>query len=60
RIYLPQLFVAAIEKFGSKKKFDIANALEQLHEQGCFVPSNTNTAAPPEKSDNPSDASIFF
>jgi hypothetical protein len=60
RIYLPQLFVAAIEKFGAKKKFEIANALEQLHEQGCFIPSEEKPTAPPEKPDNPSDSSIYF
>ena len=60
RVYLPQLFVAAIEKFGAKKKFEIANALERLHEQGCLLPANDITEIDDDKSDNPSDPSVYF
>jgi hypothetical protein len=58
-LYLPQLFVAAIEKFGAKRKYDIANALEQLHEQGCLAPVNENTFPSSEEPDNPGDSSLF-
>jgi hypothetical protein len=60
RVYIPQLFVAAIEKFGSKKKYDIANALEQLLKAGCLVPlqeSNIPTESSPEEA---ADSSNLF
>jgi hypothetical protein len=60
RLYLPQLFVAAIEKFGAQKKYDIANALEHLHEQGCLIPVEGNKIAQDETPDNPNDPSVFF
>ncbi len=60
RLYLPQLFVASIEKYGAKRKFDIANALEKLHEQGCLVPVNANTDIIQDQSDNQADSSSFF
>ncbi|MFW9935753.1 MAG: hypothetical protein ACFFDU_09685, partial [Candidatus Thorarchaeota archaeon] len=59
-LYLPQLFVKAIEKFGAQKKFDIANALDELHEQGCLAPVNENSSSPEESPNNPGDSSMFF
>lgn len=44
RLFIPQLFVAAVEKFGPKKKFAIATALGQLIEDGCLTP--TSDSAP--------------
>ncbi|MDO8056315.1 MAG: hypothetical protein Q6361_05590, partial [Candidatus Hermodarchaeota archaeon] len=40
RFFLPQLFIAAVEKFGPDKKFAVANALELLHNEGCLSPAN--------------------
>ncbi|MFW9984568.1 MAG: hypothetical protein ACFFCB_07555, partial [Candidatus Odinarchaeota archaeon] len=60
RVYIPQLFVAAIEKFGSKKKYNIANALEQLLKAGCLLPfqeSNILTKSSPEEA---ADSSNLF
>jgi hypothetical protein len=59
-LYLPQLFVAAIEKFGAARKYEIANALEQLHKQGCLVPANENPFPSEAQPDNPGDSSLFF
>jgi hypothetical protein len=60
QVYIPQLFVAAIEKYGSKKKFNIANALEQLLKAGCLAPlqeSNILTESSPEET---TDSSNLF
>ena len=60
RVYIPQLFVAAIEKYGSKKKYSIANALEQLLKSGCLLPlqeSNIPTESSPEEA---ADSSNLF
>jgi len=60
RVYIPQLFVVAIENFGSKKKYNIANALEQLLKSGCLLPlqeSNILTEPSPEEA---ADASNLF
>jgi len=43
-VYLPQLFVAAVEQFGADKKFAVAHAIEALRREGCLVPS---TPQPP-------------
>jgi hypothetical protein len=40
RLFLPHLFIAAVEKFGPEKKFAVATALELLHTEGCLVPAN--------------------
>ncbi|MFW9986927.1 MAG: hypothetical protein ACFFDJ_10235, partial [Candidatus Odinarchaeota archaeon] len=51
RLFLPQLFVAAVEKYGAKKKFDIANALEQLHDEGCLISVNASPFPNPSQPD---------
>jgi hypothetical protein len=38
RLYLPQLFVAAVEKFGSNRKYAIAHAIVTLRDDGCITP----------------------
>lgn len=60
RVYIPQLFIAAVEKFGSKKKYNIANALEQLLKTGCLAPlqeSNIPIESSPEEA---TDSSNLF
>jgi hypothetical protein len=59
-LYLPQLFVAAIEKYGATRKYEIANALEQLHEEGCLVPANENPFPSEDQTEKPGDSSLFF
>ncbi|MFX1342661.1 MAG: hypothetical protein ACFFAL_08180 [Promethearchaeota archaeon] len=61
RVYIPQLFVAAIEKFGSKRKYDIANALQHLLKVGCLAPlqeSNIPTESSPE--DAADSSNLFY
>jgi hypothetical protein len=60
RLYLPQLFVEAIEKYGAKRKYEIANAIEKLHEWGCFSPANENPVPLLDEPGNPSDESLYF
>jgi hypothetical protein len=44
RIFLPQLFIASVEKFGPDKKFAVANALELLHAEGCLAPAKKGSS----------------
>jgi hypothetical protein len=53
-VYLPQLFVAAVERFGADKKYAIAHAIETLRNEGCLVPSTPPPASsPPSPSEDP-------
>jgi hypothetical protein len=45
-VYLPQLFVAAVEQFGADKKYAIAHAIETLRSEGCLAPSTPPSASP--------------
>ncbi|MFX0079336.1 MAG: hypothetical protein ACFE8O_08860 [Candidatus Hermodarchaeota archaeon] len=60
RVYIPQLFVAAIEKFGSKKKYNIANALQQLLKAGCLVPLQESSIPTESTSEEAADSSNLF
>jgi hypothetical protein len=44
-VYLPQLFVAAVEKFGADKRFAIAHAIETLRSNDCIAPSTSPPAS---------------
>lgn len=46
-VYLPQLFVAAVEQFGADKKYAIAHAIETLRNDGCLAPSTPPPASAP-------------
>jgi len=46
-VYLPQLFVAAVERFGADKKFAIAHAIETLRSEGCLAPTTPPPASAP-------------